>query len=509
METNGASGAKSAFRELLKVEDKGIEPISAAEQTSDPGELFWIWFAGNISILGLPLGIWVVAGELNFWQALIAAAVGAVGSFTIVGLVSIAGQRGGAPTLTLSRAVFGQLGNFGPTAVAVLSRWGWETVNTVTAGYAVLSIGTIVLGRELTPQNAPLLTGCAVILFLLATFAVSGVGHEMLATFQKWATYIFGALTLLVIGFIVVNVDWGAVLSRGAGSWSTVFLGIGVVAAGTGLAWANSGADIARYQSKDVPARSLILSCAIGAGIPLVIMIGTGSLIAITNPTFDADNPLASIPALLPAWMSVPFLISAFAGLLLSNNISVYSSGLTLLTLGIKTRRITAVLIELCVAFIGSMLFFFVIGSFYDPFITFITYLAIPLTAWLGVFLVDMINRRSYDAGGLLAMNPSSPYWYRGGIEWRAVGAWLAAIVVGFSFEFAPLNNTVIAVNGLEWLVTILLAGALYFVLGGAKGSGGAPVTADPGTASGAVGSAQASADRTAHPGTASGGGYE
>lgn len=468
---NTPSG-KTAFRELMKVEDRGIEPVGPEEQTSGPGELFWIWFAGNISILGLPLGIWVVAGELNLWQALIAATIGAVGSFAIVGIVSIAGQRGGAPSLTLSRAVFGQLGNFGPTIVAILSRWGWETVNTVTAGYAVLSIGTILVGRELTPQNSPILTVFAVLLFLLATLAVSGIGHEMLATFQKWATYIFGALTLVVVAFIVVQVDWSAVISAEAGSWSTVFLGIGVVAAGTGLAWANSGADIARYQSKTVPARMLILSCAVGAGIPLVIMIGTGSLIATTNPGFDADNPLASIPELLPAWMSVPFLISAFAGLLLSNNISVYSSGLTLLTMGIKARRITAVMIELCVALIGSVLFFFVIGSFYGPFITFITYLAIPLTAWLGVFLVDMIGRQRYDARGLLQMNASSPYWYKAGIEWRAVSSWLIAIIVGFSFEFAPLNDTFIAANGLPWLVTLLLSGILYFALGGAKGSG-------------------------------------
>ncbi|MFY9262551.1 MAG: cytosine permease [Actinomycetaceae bacterium] len=462
----------SAWRELLQVEDRGIEPVPAAEQTSGPGELFWIWFAGNISILGLPLGIWVVAGELNLWQALLAGIIGSVGSFAIVGIVSIAGQRGGAPSLTLSRAVFGQIGNFGPTIVAILSRWGWETVNTVTAAYAVLSIGTVIVGHEVSPQSAPALTVIAIVLFLLLTLTVSGLGHRMLAAFQKWATYIFGALTLVVIVFIVVQVEWNTVLSAGTGSWSTFFLGIGVVAAGTGLAWANSGADIGRYQSEKSTVSSLILSCAAGAGIPLVIMIGTGSLIGIMNPDFDADNPLASIPALLPPWMSIPFLISAFAGLLLSNNISVYSSGLTLLTLGIKTRRIVAVMIELGASLIGSILFLFVIGNFYGPFIGFITLLAIPLTAWLGVFLVDMIKRTWYDADGLLAMNSSSSYWYSGGVEWRATAAWLIAIIVGFSFKFAPLSETFIAVNGLEWLVTLILSGLLYAVLGGAKGAG-------------------------------------
>ena len=459
------------WRSLLEVEDRGIEPIPASEQTSGPAELFWIWFAGNISILGIPLGIWVVAGELNFWQALIAGAVGAVASFAIVGIVSITGQRGGAPTLTLSRATFGTRGNYLPTLVAILSRWGWETVNTVTAAFAAISIGTVIVGSELTPRSHPWIAIVAVLLFLALTLAVSGVGHQMLAVFQKWATYIFGVLTLVVIGFIVAKVDWSIVLSAEAGSWGTVLMGIGVVASGTGIAWANSGADIGRYQSKKVSPATLILTCAAGAGIPLIIMIGTGSLIAITNPEFDAGNPLASIPALLPAWMSIPFLISAFAGLLLSNNISVYSSGLTLLTMGMKVRRIVAVAADLMVSLVGSMVFLFLFESFYDAFIGFITLLAIPLTAWLGVFLVDMIKRTTYSSDDLLDMTSRSAYWYQGGFEVRVLVSWLVALGAGFLFKFA-LPDSFIAQQGLEWLVALLLSALLYLALGGAKGVG-------------------------------------
>lgn len=471
-ELNSETAEVGGWRSLLQVEERGIEPVPPAEQTSGPLELFWIWFAGNISILGFPLGIWVVAGQLNLWQALIAGAIGAVGSFAIVGIVSVAGQRGGAPSLTLSRAVFGARGNFGPTIVAILSRWGWETVNAVTAAFAMLSIGTVITGEDYAPADNPALAIVAVLLFLVLTLAVSGLGHNMLAKFQQWATYIFGILTLVVLVFIVSNVDWSAVLSAPAGPWSTVLIGVGVVAAGTGLAWANSGADIGRYQSPKVPARSLVTMSAAGAGIPLIIMIGAGSLIGIINPAFDTDNPLSSIPELLPAWMSIPFLISAFAGLLLSNNISVYSSGLTLLTMGIKARRIYAVMLELVVSLIGSMVFLFAFSDFYGPFIGFIMLLAIPLTAWLGVFLVDMIKRTKYDGDALLSLSPGGGYWYAGGFEWRALSAWLISIVVGYSFRIEALSGTFITANGLEWLVTLLLSALLYLVLGGARGAG-------------------------------------
>lgn len=460
----------SALKELLEVEERGIEPVPEAEQTSNPSELFWIWFAGNISILGLPLGIWVVAGELNFWQALLAGVIGSVASFAIVGVVSVAGQRGRAPSLTLSRATFGQVGNFGPTIVAILSRWGWETVNTVTAAFAVLSIATIVTGTEKTPENSPLLAIVSVALFIILTLLVSGLGHRMLAIFQQVATYIFGALTLVVIVNIAMNTDWQVVLSAETGSWSTFLLGIGVVASGTGLAWANSGADIGRYQSPHVRATTMIASCAAGAGIPLVIMIGAGSLVGITHPNFDTDNPLASIPALLPPWMAIPFLIAAFAGLLLSNNISVYSSGLTLLTLGIKTRRIVAVAIELCMSFVGSLLFFFVLEDFYASFIGFIVLLAVPLTAWLGVFLVDMVKRSQYSEDDLMDVSAHSSYWYVAGCEFRAIAAWLIAIVIGFWSQNGPIFGwSFIADNGLSWLVTLILAAGIYAALGGAQ----------------------------------------
>ncbi|MFD6053147.1 cytosine permease [Agromyces sp. NPDC060279] len=63
--------------------------------------------AANISILGIPLGATLLALGLNLWKALLVAVIGAFGSFAIVGAVSIAGRRGGAPSLTCGRPVFG------------------------------------------------------------------------------------------------------------------------------------------------------------------------------------------------------------------------------------------------------------------------------------------------------------------------------------------------------------------------------------------------------------------
>ncbi|MEU0515389.1 cytosine permease [Amycolatopsis sp. NPDC006125] len=463
------------------LETRGIEPVPEAERTGRPGQLFWVWFAANISILGLPLGATLVAIQgLTFWQAAIVAVIGSVGSFAIVGAVSIAGRRGGAPGLTLSRAVFGVHGNAGPTVVSLLSRLGWETVNTTTAAFALLSLCAIVFGTASDAKAAPVLTIVCIAVFVVCTVIVSGLGHAVLVAVQRWATWIFGALNIVVAVNLVATIDWSAVGAAEPASVGAMIAGVGTIAAGTGIGWANASADMSRYQSPAVRNGSLVLSAAAGAGIPLVLLIGLGSLLSAGDPTLaQADDPVAAIRSMLPAWMAIPYLLAAFGGLLLSNHLSVYSAGLTTLTLGIRIKRVYAVVVDVIVTFAGAAYFMLVADNFYGPFIAFISLLAVPITAWVGVFGVDMLRRRHYDPAGLMDLRRTSVYWYRAGIEPRALLAWAAGIVTGYLFTTAgtgedvwftgPFANTWPGQNGLGWLITLVVAGGLYGLLGGAR----------------------------------------
>jgi purine-cytosine permease-like protein len=473
---------------LTSIEQRGIEPVPAAERTGQAGALFWVWFAANISILGLPLGATLVAFQhLNIWQALLVAVIGAAGSFAVVGVISIAGRRGGAPGLTLSRAVFGVRGNIGPTFVSLLSRLGWETVNTTTAAFVLLSLFTILFGTDGDAKHNPVLTIVAILVFVVATVLISGLGHAFIVAVQKWATWVFGALNVFVAVFLVVRVDWHVVGSAPAGPFAAMAIGIGTIAAGTGIGWATAGADIARYSKTSVRAGKLVSASAAGAGIPLVVLVGLGALVSAGDPTLaQAGDPVAAIRDLLPGWMAVPYLIAAFGGLLLSNHLSVYSASLTTLTLGIKVPRVWAVTVDVVVTFLGAMYFMLVADGFYAPFITFISVLAVPITAWLGVFIADIVRRTWYDPEALLDLRAGGRYWYSGGIAWRAVVAWAVAIVVGFLFTsvqvgdadpvfVGALAGTWIGANGLGWIVTFIVAAAVYVLTGGPKGALHAP----------------------------------
>lgn len=464
---------------LSRVEQRGIEPVPADKRTGSPGDLFWVWFAANISILGIPLGATLMALGLNLWQALFATVVGAFGSFAVVGIISVAGRRGGAPSLTLSRATFGVRGNIGPTLIALLSRLGWETVNTVTGAFALLSLAAIIFGVSSEAKSVPVLTVASILIFVALTIVVSATGHSFILTVQKWATWIFGALTLLVAGYLATTVDWGSFIGNAPGPASAVIIGIGTIASGTGIGWANSGADMARYQKKSVSAASLVFTAAAGAGIPLVIVIGLGAALTAGDSSIaTAGDPIAAVRTALPVWVSVPYLIAAFAGLLMSNNLSVYSAGLTIITLGIRLPRAAAVIVDVVVTTAGALYFMLISDGFYGPFITFISLLAVPLTAWVGVFLVDMIWRHDYDSDSLLNLTRSSAYWYNGGINWPAFGSWLIALICGLLFVTArvsetviwfhgPLSQTFVGQNGLAWLVSLVVAASLYALLRG------------------------------------------
>jgi NCS1 family nucleobase:cation symporter-1 len=95
----------------LKVETNGLDVIDDAERRGRPRQLFWPWFGANVSVLGLSYGSFTLGFGISFGQALVAGVVGILFSFLLCGFIAIAGKRGSAPTMLLSRAAFGVRGN--------------------------------------------------------------------------------------------------------------------------------------------------------------------------------------------------------------------------------------------------------------------------------------------------------------------------------------------------------------------------------------------------------------
>ncbi len=453
------------------IELHGIEPVEDQERHGSPFELFWVWFAANIGILGIVYGGILAAYGLNLWQSLLVALLAPGVSFLLVGALSVAGKMGGAPMLTLSRAPFGPLGNLGPALISWISLVGWETVTVITAAYALLGL------FQLTglPAN-PAWTVVSLVLIALLVVLLGLLGHATLVWIQRAATWTFGLLTLLIVVFLIARTRWSVVLAAPAGPWdSGVLASLSLVIAGTGIGWANTGADYTRYLPRQSKSGSIIWWTVCGATLPLFLLITVGVLLSSAVSTLASSaNPIQAIGAALPAWMAVPYLLTAIGGLVAEADLSIYSSGLNLLAMGIRIERYKTVVVDGILMIAGSIYVMLVAQNFLGPFESFLQLLADGITAWSAVFLVDLLFRRGYRAADLVRTDRDSRYFYTGGIHWRAIVAWGAGLLVSLAFTVSPwfsgpFARGIFAISSLGYLLGFVVSALLYgglFVLG-------------------------------------------
>src|SRR5690349_2198519 len=122
------------------IETTGIEIIAESERTARPVDLFWPWFAANVSVFGLSYAAFILYFGISFWQGVLVAVVGIVVSFLLCGIIAIAGKRGSAPTMILSRAAFGVNGQKLPGVLSWLVSIGWETFLSILAVLATATV---------------------------------------------------------------------------------------------------------------------------------------------------------------------------------------------------------------------------------------------------------------------------------------------------------------------------------------------------------------------------------
>ena len=121
---------------------------------------------------------------ISLWQGIVAGLIGAIASFLLVGLTAIAGKRGSAPTLTLSRAPYGVRGNVVPGIVSYLLLVGWETALVAIARSELWAVvGILVTNVSVTP-------------FLVHLGQLPGVAGRTGETAATWSPEV---LTLLAI----------------------------------------------------------------------------------------------------------------------------------------------------------------------------------------------------------------------------------------------------------------------------------------------------------------------
>lgn len=437
--------------------------VDKKERTGKPHELFGIWMATQIGILGLIYGAIIVSYELSFIQSILAAFVGAL-SFILVGYLSLSGKIGGTTMFNLSRAVFGVHGNYIPTLCGWINLVGWMCVNVVTATLTLLTLLGI-LGI-----NTNTFTTIIALIILAILIAISGfLSQESLVKLQSFFTYVFGLMTLIVLGFLLLKTNWDLLFALPSGNWISGFLpAVSIIIAGTGISWAIAAADYSVYQDPKNSDFAIILSTTLAGFIPLFILMSMGILMTSTVPDFlSVPNSIDVIGSQLPTWMTIPYLITALVGLVAPSVISLRSARVNLSTLNIKVNNFTAISIHVIIMLTLGIYVLFISDSFLSIFQSFLGLIGIALAGWSAVFLTDFVLFRKkfgYPEKLLTGENNFNLYNYTGIFSWF-LGVFLGFLFTNCVFFDGPFANGIFYNNSLGMLITFISSGIFYIIL--------------------------------------------
>jgi NCS1 family nucleobase:cation symporter-1 len=408
------------------IELNGLNTIDESERRGKARDLFWPWFGANVSVFGISYGAFLLLFGVSFAQALVVGVLGIVVSFLLCGFVALAGKRGSAPTMVLSRAAFGVRGNRLPSLLSWLLTVGWETV---LASLAVLSTATVF---DRLGAGGGVGTKVLALVVVAALIVAAGIaGFPAIMRLQRVITLVTGALTVVYVLLVLDDIDLAAVTALPSGAAPAVVGGLIFMMTGFGLGWVNAAADYSRYLPRGTSSRGVVGWTTFGSALAPVLLLVFGLLLAGSSTELSdgiAADPIGALTTLLPTWFLVPFALVAVLGLVGGAVLDIYSSGLALLSAGVRIPRFAAAAVDGVLMVAGAVYVVFFANDFVGPFQGFLITLGVPIAAWCGIMLADVaLRRRDYVEADLY--DPSGRY---GDVRWLPIALVVVATVLGW-----------------------------------------------------------------------------
>ncbi|MHA7986640.1 purine-cytosine permease family protein [Rathayibacter sp. CAU 1779] len=420
--TIGAPQAMPVF----SIEETGIEPTPLEYRAGNASRLFWLWFATGASVVIIGVGAILVAAGLNLVQVLVAAVLGIALSFIPLGLSSLTGVWSGQPTVVVSRATFGVVGNTVPAALILLIRLFWSAA---LLWLLAVTIADTAVASGWTADRAPVLWSVFAV-GIVVCVAIAVFGYALVAVVQAIAAVASSILALAIIVVAWPRSGWNHVFGAPFGEWIVVVEGAVLVFSILGLAWASAGGDLARYQRPGSAGTGTALWTGLGAALPLLVLVLFGAVVSLAVPAqeggFTAD-PVRMLVDATPRWFAIPVVAAIAIGLLSALVVSLYSGGFAVQAVGIHLPRWGSVIaLGVLVALVGGGLVA-AVPDVRSLVLGYPTTLAVPIAAWTGIFLGDfLLRRRRLATDSLLHRGGVYPDW-----RWWNVGGLVVISIIG------------------------------------------------------------------------------
>lgn len=455
-----------------KIESYGVEYIPDEDRRSRPRNILWILFGGSMTFGIIVIGWIPVSLGLGWWESASAIIVGSAIGATLMAPMSLLGLRSGSNNPVASGAHFGARGRIIGSILGI-------TADLVFAALCIWAAGEV-LARSVirifgvTDETLILvLLIAAYLLVAIVMTLVAVLGHANMVSFTKWMVPTAGAIMLLYVFVASPNFDpnySGSEYALGS-FWPTWFLGM-ITCAGTINSYGPYVGDWSRHISiKRFPIKHTVTASWIGGffGMGGAFMFGAYTAVTFKDPLNSYATEFTNN---VPFWFLFFTLYLAFVPGTAQAVINIYNMGLDFSSIFPKLSRVRA---TIYLSIVSTVLVF--VGAFYQELSLIVSsYIAILIVLgapWSVINLIGYFNNRGYyDPEALQVFNRQQHggiYWSKGGINPRAVMAWVLAVVIGMLFTntgwYVGPGAAMLGGIDISFVVSILVGGIAYVLL--------------------------------------------
>jgi NCS1 family nucleobase:cation symporter-1 len=468
---SGVHAVPEGFSDRLYNED--LAPVK--ERDWGVYSLFAMWMSDVHSIGGYTFAAGLFFLGLVAWQVFAALIVGIFVVYFLMNLTGIAGMRHGIPYPVLARVSFGVFGANLPALIRAVVAIFWYGIQTYLA-----SVAAVLLAVQIFPGVAPLAEpesglgglsalgwGCFLFLWVVQLLILTR-GMDMVRRYQDVAGPLVYVVMFALAGWILYKSGWSLDLNLGDKQLSTgqavfAFLtAISLIVAYFSTLLLNF-CDFSRFAPDErtvkrgnflgLPVNFFLFSLT-------TVIVTAGSIKvygeAITDPVAlvgRLDNPIALIVGALT------FVVATIGINIVANFVSpAYDLA------NVAPKHITFARGGV-IAAVGAL--FTMPWKIYGNPLA-VNYFLGALGAFLGplfgILIADyyLLKKGRVSVPDLYSTRSNGQFWYQGGINLRAVAAFVPSALLTSSLALLPAFGDVAAFS---WFIGVVVAGGLYLAL--------------------------------------------
>ncbi|MCT0019950.1 cytosine permease [Weissella cibaria] len=435
-----------------------VEAISTDKRTMSNWDMFATWVGANANN-----GTWYIGGVIaaaGMYTASTTLIISGLVSYALLALASFMGFKTGLPMMALTRASFGLRGSFLPSIINIVQFIGWAAANTFIAAISISVIFKDLFGWQAYTAGGKAGLVIGIIIMSLLHLASISLGERSVRMIERIGIILVAIFVIWESIVVFQHVSLADIFAWTPPAKVRISSGAAIdILAAFNLAWVTASSDFSRFTKRKSGATGWSF---LGANIGLFwfAFIGLTATIAtaLMNNAFDPNDSDPSTIASKLGLGIIALLVIVITSTT-ANAVNLMAAGSALTNMWHKLKLTPA----LWIVTIGATLVSFIplwFATFLDAFILFLDYIGMFLGPEIAVFLVDFffIRKGQYELSEFTKVD--GKYWYNGGLNWLAIGAWLIGIALYFGLKSVDIISQTIGVT----FVAMAVTGVIYYI---------------------------------------------